>query len=179
MGLKTPGLASCLNNAFRLRDSILRSIKFFEDRLARAQKENSAKERDNRQKTRPEPMLPNLAPPHDLLEEAIRTDLLPRMTTASAQPPAHRPMSNRKNNWPVWQPGKIKPARRQCQWWPWPEIQGDGSRIIMSDRHYRNQCAQCFDSRCHRLVSNNHNIYDEYTCYLFSEIYVMCVDFPV
>ena len=105
MGLKVPGLATCLNNAYRMRDSIHRSIKFFEDRLARIPKEAAAKERDQRQKIKIDKMMRSFFPPEEPLpppdlgqavEEAILTDLLPRMAAATAPPPTNRPMSNRK-----------------------------------------------------------------------------------
>lgn len=125
MGLGTRGLATSLNNAFKLRDAILRSIKWIEERLARVPKEKAETERYNKRMGRMERLMDGFSPPQSAeapvtaarmatdagqaVEEAIHTELLPQMAAAGqkrpeparkavahAPQPVHRPMSNRK-----------------------------------------------------------------------------------
>ena len=125
MGMAIRGLATCLNNTFKIRDSLQKTIKWMEERLARARKEYAADERYHkrildleRQIFSYEPKEPNAVAgvtaaaqsadvannPWRDLEAEIRAELLPQMALATdgkpieapVAPQPHRPMSNRK-----------------------------------------------------------------------------------
>jgi len=126
MGLAIRGLATCLNNTFKIRDSLQKSIKWMEDRLTRARKDGVNDERYYKRMNKlaeqinrscPEANLPVVPvsaaawaaeeefDPGQKVVAQITTELLPRMELAAkipasvqiAHPPQmHRPMSNRK-----------------------------------------------------------------------------------
>ena len=109
MGLGTRGLASSLNNAFKLRDAILRGIKWIEDRLARVPKEMAENERYHKRMGRMEKLMAGFTPGRPAeapvsaarvqdnspkttdagldVEAAIHAELLPQMAATGQKKP--------------------------------------------------------------------------------------------
>ena len=85
MGLKTPGLGTCLSNAAKLRGTLQKTIRFIEDRLARFQKEKAAEQR----KSNPANPVKKPPEPDPDPEAAIRAELLPRMAASIDPTPVH------------------------------------------------------------------------------------------
>jgi hypothetical protein len=92
MGLKSPGLATALNNAFKLRDSIHKSIKFIEDRLARLHKEQAATQRYQKRMNRLQDQLEQ-----DLMPQLAATEH-PNTRTMTTHPPQTQPYRPTYNN---------------------------------------------------------------------------------
>jgi hypothetical protein len=111
MGLKIPGLATCLNNAIKLQNAIQKSIKFMEDRLEKAQIADATNERSRKRASILDKLLASNLPPAaanlppvpsrvtgfelkpiatdqgQALEAAIRKELLPQMAAVAEKKP--------------------------------------------------------------------------------------------